>query len=77
MQVAIYARVSTLNQQQEGTIASQVHLLKQHIQQQSWSLLPEEDRKLSGESPTSTKPAFTTSMSIRADPELPYSAWRE
>jgi len=43
MQVAIYARVSTLNQQQEGTIASQVQLLKQHIQQQSWSLLPEHE----------------------------------
>jgi site-specific DNA recombinase len=43
MQVAIYARVSTLNQQQEGTIASQVHLLKQQIQQQSWSLLPEHE----------------------------------
>ncbi len=43
MQVAIYARVSTLNQQQEGTIASQVRLLKQHIQQQSWSLLPEHE----------------------------------
>jgi site-specific DNA recombinase len=41
MQVAIYARASTLNQQQEGTIASQVRLLKQHIQQQNWSLLPE------------------------------------
>jgi DNA invertase Pin-like site-specific DNA recombinase len=35
MQVAIYARVSTLNQQQEGTIASQVRLLKQHIQCES------------------------------------------
>jgi len=43
MQVAIYARVSTLNQQQEGTIASQVRLLKQHIQQQSWSLSPEHE----------------------------------
>jgi site-specific DNA recombinase len=43
MQVAIYARVSTLNQQQEGTIASQIQLLKQHIQQQSWSLLPEHE----------------------------------
>lgn len=43
MQVAIYARVSTLNQQQKGTIASQVQLLKQHIQQQSWSLLPEHE----------------------------------
>ncbi len=43
MQVAIYARVSTLNQQQEGTIASQVQLLKQHIRQQNWSLLPEHE----------------------------------
>ena len=43
MQVAIYARVSTLNQQQEGTLASQVQLLKEHIQQQSWSLLPEHE----------------------------------
>jgi site-specific DNA recombinase len=43
MQVAIYARVSTLNQQQEGTIASQVQLLKQHVQQQGWSLLPEHE----------------------------------
>ena len=43
MQVAIYARVSTLNQQQEGTIASQVQLLKQRIRQQQWSLLPEHE----------------------------------
>src|SRR5262245_28109844 len=43
MQVAIYARVSTHNQQQEGTIASQVKLLKQNIQQQNWSLLPEHE----------------------------------
>lgn len=43
MQVAIYARVSTLNQQQEGTIASQIQLLKQHILQQSWALLPEHE----------------------------------
>ena len=43
MQVAIYARVSTPNQQQEGTIASQVQVLKQHIRQQSWSLLPEHE----------------------------------
>lgn len=43
MQVAIYARVSTLNQQQEGTIASQIQALKQHVQQQSWSLLPEHE----------------------------------
>jgi site-specific DNA recombinase len=43
MQVAIYARVSTPNQQQEGTIASQVQILKQHIQRQGWSLLPEHE----------------------------------
>ena len=41
MQVALYARVSTPNQQQEGTIASQVHALKHYIHQQGWSLLPE------------------------------------
>ena len=40
MQVARYARVSTLNQQQEGTIASQVRSLKHYIHQQGWSLLP-------------------------------------
>jgi site-specific DNA recombinase len=43
MQVALYARVSTLNQQHEGTIVSQVHVLKQHIQQQGWNLLPEHE----------------------------------
>jgi site-specific DNA recombinase len=44
MQVALYARVSTPNQQQEGTIVSQVHALKLHIQQQQqWSLLPEHE----------------------------------
>jgi len=43
MQVAIYARVSTPNQQQEGTIASQVQLLKQYAQQQNWDLLPEHE----------------------------------
>jgi hypothetical protein len=41
MQVVIYARISTLDQQQEGTTASQVRLLKQHIQQQNRGLLPE------------------------------------
>jgi len=40
MQVALYARVSTPYQQQEGTIASQVKALKSHIDQQGWSLLP-------------------------------------
>jgi site-specific DNA recombinase len=43
MQVALYARVSTPNQQQEGTISSQIQLLKQHIQQQQWALLPEHE----------------------------------
>ena len=43
MQVALYARVSTPNQQQEGTIASQVHSLKRHIHQQGWSLVPEHE----------------------------------
>jgi site-specific DNA recombinase len=40
MAVALYARVSTPNQHQEGTIASQVHSLPLYIQQQGWSLLP-------------------------------------
>ncbi len=40
MEVALYARVSTPNQQQEGTIASQVQSLHLYIQQQGWSLLP-------------------------------------
>jgi site-specific DNA recombinase len=41
MQVALYARVSTPHQQQEGTIASQVRSLHHHIHQQGWSLLPD------------------------------------
>ena len=40
MQVALYARVSTPNQQQEGTIASQVQSLHLYIHQHGWSLLP-------------------------------------
>jgi len=40
MQVALYARVSTLTQQQEGTVASQVQSLRLYIRQQGWSLLP-------------------------------------
>ena len=51
MQVALYARVSTPHQQQEGTIASQVQALTQYIHQQEWSLLPEHaylDEGLSG-----------------------------
>jgi site-specific DNA recombinase len=43
MQVALYARVSTPHQHQEGTIASQVQALKHHIEQQNWSLLPEHE----------------------------------
>jgi site-specific DNA recombinase len=40
MQVALYARVSTPNQHQAGTIASQVHSLHLYLQQQGWSLFP-------------------------------------
>ena len=40
MQVALYARVSTPNQQQEGTITSQIQSLHLYIRQQGWSLLP-------------------------------------
>ena len=43
MQVAFYARVSTSHQQHEGTIESQRRMLKQHIQHQGWSLLPEHE----------------------------------
>jgi len=41
MHVALYARVSTHQQQQEHTIDSQVHILTHHIQQQGWTLLPD------------------------------------
>ena len=45
MRVALYARVSTPNQQQEGTIASQIQSLPLYIRQQGWSLFPtHEDR---------------------------------
>ena len=40
MEVALYARVSTPNQHQEGTITSQLHSLHLYIHQQGWSLLP-------------------------------------
>jgi site-specific DNA recombinase len=40
MQVALYARVSTSQQQQEGTIESQRRSLQQHIQHHGWALLP-------------------------------------
>ena len=43
MQVAIYARVSTNNQQKEGTIASQVTMLKTYAHQQGWSVLPKHE----------------------------------
>lgn len=43
MQVALYARVSTPQQQLEGTIASQVQSLKAYIHQQQWSLLHEHE----------------------------------
>jgi site-specific DNA recombinase len=39
MEVALYARVSTPNQHQEGTIASQIQSLHLYIHQQGWSLL--------------------------------------
>src|SRR4030095_8643475 len=41
MHVALYARVSTRQQQQENTIDSQVQALKHYIQQQGWTLLPD------------------------------------
>jgi site-specific DNA recombinase len=40
MQVALYARVSTSQQQHEGTIEGQRRSLQQHIQHQGWALLP-------------------------------------
>jgi len=43
MQVALYARVSTPHQQQEGTIDSQLRSLKLYIQAQGWILLPEHE----------------------------------
>src|SRR5262249_15073426 len=41
MQGAYYARVSTHQQQHEGTIESQRGMLKHYMQQQHWALLPE------------------------------------
>jgi DNA invertase Pin-like site-specific DNA recombinase len=41
MQVAYYARVSTNQQQHEGTIESQRGVLKHYMHQQNWALLPE------------------------------------
>ena len=43
MQVALYARVSTSQQQLEGTIASQQGVLQHHIQHHGWALLPEHE----------------------------------
>ena len=43
MQVACYTRVSTYQQQHEGTIESQRRVLQHYIQHQRWSLLPEHD----------------------------------
>jgi site-specific DNA recombinase len=43
MHVAYYARVSTHQQQHEGTSESQRHALKEHIQHHGWSLLPEHE----------------------------------
>src|SRR5262249_36600808 len=40
MQVALYARVSTPTQQQEGPISSQLQSLPRDIHHQGWSLLP-------------------------------------
>jgi site-specific DNA recombinase len=52
MQVALYARVSTLNHYQESPIASQRQLLQRYIHQQGWSLLPEHDYRDEGVSGT-------------------------
>ena len=48
MQVALYARVTTPNQHQESTIASQVQVLQRYIHQQGWSLLPAHDYRDEG-----------------------------
>jgi site-specific DNA recombinase len=40
MPVALYTRVSTPNQHQEGTLASQVQVLKGSMHQHGWHLLP-------------------------------------
>jgi hypothetical protein len=42
MQVAYSACVSPHQQQHEGTIESQRHALKQHMQHHGWALLPEQ-----------------------------------
>jgi site-specific DNA recombinase len=43
MPVALYARVSTPQQHQEGPMASQVHSLKHSIHQQGWRLLADHE----------------------------------
>jgi site-specific DNA recombinase len=43
MQVALYGRVSTATQEQEGTIMSQLQALRQFIVQNRWTLLPEHE----------------------------------
>jgi site-specific DNA recombinase len=43
MEVALYARVSTSQQQHEGTIESQRRTLQHHMQHHGWSLLPEHE----------------------------------
>ena len=43
MEVALYARVPTRQQQHEGTIESQRRVLKHHIQHHGWALLPEHE----------------------------------
>ena len=43
MEVALYARVSTSQQQHEGTIESQRRTLQHHIQHHGWALLPEHE----------------------------------
>jgi site-specific DNA recombinase len=48
MHVAYYARVSTHQQQQEGTIESQRHSLKHYIQHHGWLLLPEHEYRDDG-----------------------------
>ena len=41
MPVALYARVSTPHQPQEGTLASQVRSLRHYIHPRGWSRLPD------------------------------------
>jgi site-specific DNA recombinase len=50
MQVAGYTRVSTQQQQHEGTLESPRRVLQHYIQQQRWCLLPEHDYSDEGSS---------------------------